>query len=280
MNNTYFASGSGDSSPCTFSVCKCSDDICQLRLNFDTFQTSSPYTASPTNDGNAAHPVAHSKTQCLDSQFQVYTDGPSPPTICGTNTGQHMIVDAADNCNTLTFTWRNSDAQNWNIQVMQIPCSAPWRPPEGCLQYFTGTTGTIQSYNYAGGFHLASQRYSNCIRTEKGFCSIEYSAVIAASDFSMSGTTADVVIDSPTCSTDYVLIDSGGTDANPDNIVADRYCGGLLGTTAGNNPAPVFTAVQPFLVTVVTDAQEEDTSGGAAVEKSAGFNLAYKQSTC
>ena len=47
---------------------------------------------------------------------------------------------------------------------MQISCNAAWKPAEGCLQYFTGTTGTIYSYNYDGSYHLVNQHYDNCIR--------------------------------------------------------------------------------------------------------------------
>ena len=66
------------------------------------------------------------------------------------------------------------------LQVMQISCNAPWKPAEGCLQYYTGdnifqsstiqltilpgTTGTIYSYNYDGSYHLVNQHYDNCIR--------------------------------------------------------------------------------------------------------------------
>jgi len=286
VNNTYFASSSSDSSPCTFTVCKCNDDICQLRLNFDTFQTSSPFTASPTSDGANPDPfVGHTKGQCLKSQFQVYTDGPSPPTICGTNTGYHMIVDAADNCNQLSFTWTSSETQSWNIQVMQIPCTAEWRPPEGCLQYFTGATGTIQSYNYAGKYHLASQKYSNCIRTEQGYCSIAYSAVITASDFSLSGTGTTSLVQAQACNTDYVLIDNAGAiDASTGNIAGDRFCGAQLNTATAGAGSTVFSQVQPFIVSLVTDAQEADippgATGGPAVEARGGINLAYAQTKC
>merc|ERR1711892_100473 len=273
INNTYFKSSSSDSSPCTFTVCKCRSDICQMRLNFDTFQTAQPFTASPTTDG-AANPIAHSKGQCQNSQFQVYSDGPSPPTICGTNTGQHMIVEAADICNTLTFSWTTTDTRSWDIQVMQIPCTAEWKPPEGCLQYFTGTTGTIQSYNNAGGFHLANQKYSNCIRTELGYCSIAYSAVITASDFSLSGPAAapTALLSATSCSMDYILISQGGTDATTANIVGDRFCGGMLSGIAAGAGATVYSAVQPFIVIVVTDGQEVDVGSGGAVEESSGFN--------
>ena len=32
-NNTYFVADGADSSPCSFKVCKASDDICQIRSN-------------------------------------------------------------------------------------------------------------------------------------------------------------------------------------------------------------------------------------------------------
>ena len=49
-----------------------------------------------------------------------------------------------------------------------------FRAPTDCVQYFTGTAGSVKSYNYAGGQILAGQRYNNCIRTEKGYCAIQW----------------------------------------------------------------------------------------------------------
>ena len=48
--------------------------------------------------------------------------------------------------------------------------------PNSCLQYYTGVSGTIRSFNYDGvnGRHLSNQDYSICIRTESSFCSISY----------------------------------------------------------------------------------------------------------
>ena len=43
-----------------------------------------------------------------------------------------------------------------------------FRAPTDCVQYFTGTSGSVLSYNHAGGQLLHSQVYNNCIRTEKG----------------------------------------------------------------------------------------------------------------
>ena len=56
------------------------------------------------------------------------------------------------------------------------------------MQYFTGVTGYIYSYNYAGGYHLANQKYTNCVRPEQGYCSIEFTPVNGK--FGMSGTDA------------------------------------------------------------------------------------------
>ena len=67
----------------------------------------------------------------------------------------------------MTMQWTSSSSRSWNIQIQQISCLSPWRPPDGCLQWFTGTSGYIQSFNYAGGMHLASQEYHSCIRTEQ-----------------------------------------------------------------------------------------------------------------
>ena len=68
-------------------------------------------------------------------------------------------------CNTLQLSWTSSDYQVWDILIRQIPCTAEYKPPDSCLQYFTGTSGTIYSYNYAGSQHLANQKYTNCIRS-------------------------------------------------------------------------------------------------------------------
>lgn len=48
---------------------------------------------------------------------------------------------------------------------------------DGCLQYYTGVSGKIKSYNYdpMTGLQLSNQDYSICIRSERNFCSIQYS---------------------------------------------------------------------------------------------------------
>jgi len=37
-----------------------------------------------------------------------------------------------------------------------------------CVQWFTGISDTIQSYNFQGGTQLAAQNYNICLRQEEG----------------------------------------------------------------------------------------------------------------
>lgn len=281
LNNTYFKSNEGDSSPCTFSVCKASTDICQIRLGFDTFDIMQPSTNKPGDDS------PNGRTQCQQAQFSANSAGPSPPVICGTNTGYHMILEARSDCNRLSFTWTSSTTRTWNIHILQISCSAIWKPPEGCLQHFTGVTGYIYSYNYAGGVHLANQQYSNCIRAERGYCSIGYTAV-TSTDFQLSLITPTA---SPTaignlgdsCSLDYITLFGGGEKVGA-STNQDRFCGSLL--VYSTSPATlttertVITNKMPFQVGVNFDGTELDEDSPAGTEWSKGFYLHYSLTIC
>ena len=60
-------------------------------------------------------------------------------------------------------------------------------PPLGCTQYFFGNTiGTVQSYNFDGGMHLADQAQNICVRQERGNCRICWTAT-SSIDFAVSG---------------------------------------------------------------------------------------------
>merc|ERR1712001_100514 len=45
-NCTYFEVTGANDGPCSAEICKCSDDICQIRLDFDTFVITGPQTSS------------------------------------------------------------------------------------------------------------------------------------------------------------------------------------------------------------------------------------------
>ena len=73
--------------------------------------------------------------------------------------------------------------------LLQIPCNTDYTPPDNCLQYFTGITGSIQSFNYNGaaGPHLADQDQRICIRPERGYCEISYATAAIDPGFGISG---------------------------------------------------------------------------------------------
>ena len=279
VNNTYFKSDGSETSPCQFEVCKCSSDVCQIRLGFDSFDILQPSTNLP---GDA---IPNQRTQCINAQFSASSDGPAAPIICGTNTGYHMLLEARDDCNKLTFTWTTTGTRTWNIHVMQIACTAKWKPPEGCLQYFTGTTGTISSYNYLGGTHLANQLYSNCIRAERGYCSISYTST-SDTNFQLSGQNPTTITPPATtylgdsCTTDYIIL-AGSGDAPDANTNYDRFCGAVLNLDSGSTAsATVYTNKMPFHVGVVFDGTELDAPPTTSTEYSKGFNLYYSQTAC
>merc|ERR1719330_2220907 len=150
---------------CSYTINKVSDDVCQLRLDFQTM--SGFYTGTSGACG-------------VDDFEAAGQTGKNPPTICGTNTGYHMYVEfgvTSTDTITLTNTYRSgglTTAKTFNILLRQISCTARWKAPTDCVQYFTGKSGSVKSYNFAGSQFLQSQIYNNCIRTEKGYCAIQW----------------------------------------------------------------------------------------------------------
>ena len=126
--------------------------------------------------------------------------------------------------------------------------------------------------------HLANQEYTNCIRTEQGYCSIEYTPV--GGKFGLSGTapTAIAYVGDP-CSQDYLVVAGGGSSAGATTNF-DRFCGSLFSTTNGDTSgATIYTNKQPFQVGLVTDGSELNTPSSTS-ESSVGFYIYYKQTGC
>ena len=72
---------------------------------------------------------------------------------------------------------------------MFFPTISSCRAPTDCTQYFTGVAGSVYSYSY--GQFLQAQYYTNCIRTEKGYCGIQWkqSSTTSPDPFGILGTT-------------------------------------------------------------------------------------------
>ncbi|XP_023335727.1 uncharacterized protein LOC111706993 [Eurytemora carolleeae] len=76
-------------------------------------------------------------------------------------------------------------SRGWDITMTQIVCPSTHAPPTGCTQYFTGTSGTIESFNFALKTHLSNLNYKICVRRERLYCTITWTAPT----FSWSGKT-------------------------------------------------------------------------------------------
>ena len=227
--------------------------------------------------------------------------GTSIPTLCGTLDGQHVIYTPITNfparlsvvLDTDTVT---SSSTSWRMKVLQYSCDSPVLAPEGCLQFFTGISGNVSSFNFKNEDnsnnetfpnHIADLNYNICLRRESGYCAVEWSTGSPYDQvglFSVSGdleTTPITASKGDTdCNTDYVVIPQGANSAEPDFQTRDRFCGQALGVCSASDCSsdstlgPVYTSVLPFTLGVVTDSDESSDN------KNRGFMLQYKQQPC
>ena len=63
---------------------------------------------------------------------------------------------------TIIHQFTGSDEERlYRYKVSQIECGGPTSPDRGCqMYYFGGPSGTIESYNFQGEFHLNNQMYT------------------------------------------------------------------------------------------------------------------------
>lgn len=203
-NCTYFDSSATPSAgACRAKICKLNSNICQIRLDFNSFVITGPSTSSLTGlgeyvggtEGSGGKALAVA-SQCQTDTFSV-TNQHSFPIICGTNTGYHAYFEAADECNSLDFQLGSAAfgvtsvaTRSWSIKITQLSCDFENLPPIGCTQWYYGsTTSTVYSYNWDGDLHLANQNQAICVRREAGYCKICWSQS-ASTDFSVSGNAA------------------------------------------------------------------------------------------
>merc|ERR1711971_1118690 len=179
---------------CNYRINKAQADVCSLRLDFLTFNTQAGNVALVT----AA--IGDSAGACRDT-FGVITNtngAGAAPVICGQNDGQHMYIDigpAPGATATIGFTFMALAAtRSWEIKVTQLECGNPMTPPDGCLQWHTGSAGQLTTFNFAGNaLHLADQNYNICIRQEMGMTCTVYTVCAAiagqGSPYSLSWLT-------------------------------------------------------------------------------------------
>ena len=165
------------------------DNICQIRLDLENFMLADPDISGVC------------RTDYMQVTGGVANSG-GIPTICGDNSGQHLIYSAIPNFPArLSVVVDNQVAlsRQWKIRITQYTCDSVERAPEGCLQYITGIsgqshlstvteitniyTGNVSSFNWklqdnfngqSFSNHLSNLRYNVCVRREEGYCSIEW----------------------------------------------------------------------------------------------------------
>jgi len=268
---------------CSYSVTRCQDDICQIRLDFTAVSLQQPVSGTSTTTAD-----------CSDTKLAI-TGGTSsnsifsnPPTLCGTLTGQHVYIDSgrASTAATLKFTLATSESNSWRIKVTQIECWNPTRAPEGCLQYYYGDTRhNVQSFNWDGtnscssGCIFDGQSYTVCYRPEKGMCGMQYnqesvSSSLESFDFrdeEAESTGQETGNADGECDAGYIQFH--GTEA----MVLDRWCGEAFNSqesaTTGGTMRAVFS--NPWQMQVVVEEQEDADEINAA-----GFSLIAQQLAC
>jgi len=281
IQNPNFPSAYGSTSTISWTVTKCAPSVCSIRFDFETFTT-----AGPTDSIDTAG--------CSDNL--VFTASPSgftTPELCGENAGQHVYVDIGLPSTAsvkLEFTFSTTVttiSRSWEIKVTQIECSSTSKPYDsGCLQYFTGTTGRLTSFNFAQSSsslyaHLASQNQNICIRQEAGFCCITYNVCSDTGSYTIENNAdADSVIGT-SCSSDFIEIPASTYSCGATQALNDRYCGQIFSVSDGAKETSDTTVVcscqSPFTVQFITNAA---TAEGTTTTANRGFCLEYKQVGC
>ncbi|XP_059089881.1 uncharacterized protein LOC131885754 [Tigriopus californicus] len=302
-NCTYLVQASTSTptaDPCTFTICKCSSNICRIRLDFTTFSIAGPTVGTASVGANTDTINGGAIGDCTSDSFSVTSPGNNgSPLICGFNTGQHMIVDSSALCHKASFGFSGTAvSRQFDIKVTQFACGDERGGPPGCLQYFTGNTGKFASFNFpttgtavtADVTHLSNQCYTMCFRQEMGKCAICYNTVITGDptdankqgSFGLSISSAAIAkaaVDLG-CSQDYLQIPGSGSDVgdaadafDPSTIPAilhERICGRFFGYTAAgtgalNNDESICSAQKPFRVVFKTDSDEALGAGTDAI---------------
>lgn len=283
--------------PCKYTICPMNKNICRIKYDMITFELASPMrptlTTDTTTDGGATG-------DCTRDTFAVSGGGASfkgSPTICGTNTGQHVFVDTDGvGCSMASFVFGGgSDTRQYDIKVYQYECTQEdLGGPMGCLQYHTGNMGTIASFNYPIGQttvsttttatapHLSNQDYSICFRRSKSKCALCFTPTLPATNplsFGLSvsaSTTAAQGQAGTNCATDFLQIPAAITKtiavdqlrSTTSTLTAatanfNKFCGRFFSITQGGTASVTMcTGIVPFRVRFVTDDTEAAGKSG------------------
>merc|ERR1712038_502857 len=205
-----------------------------------------------------------------------------PGELCGVLTGQHVYVDVntAGGAMAATININNDNTafnRVWKILVQRIACDSPDLPPAGCLQFFTGLSGMITSFNGArmGNAHqmIQNQQYRVCIKRGAGMCRVRYRG--AAGTFDSFALGEDAATGAAGEFNGKSGIGAQCTAADHTFITVQpigKICGGVL--------SPVKDQAKTGPVTSNEFGLTVTARNGLATAAATGFNLIYNQVAC
>ncbi|CAG0903987.1 unnamed protein product [Darwinula stevensoni] len=175
---------------CMFQLTVPHKDFCQVRLDFDNFELAEPNMP----DGTKAAKCRDDDSFVIEGGHEINPLNMDHVELCGNNTGQHLYVHLNKSAVPITFTLfvqADTTPYKWKIKTTMIDCTKESRlkAPSQCLQYYIGSEGTIQSFNYGSGSsnYLRNLDYQICINREFDKCGILYTAT----KFSLDSTNPD-----------------------------------------------------------------------------------------
>ncbi|XP_067633960.1 uncharacterized protein [Eurosta solidaginis] len=258
---------------CSYHINAYNNNVCQLRIDFSMIlaQPSLP-------DQNGLWYV-----QCTQDYFEV-----NDLKFCGSETAQHIYVPFNGTARIdlrIILLARNSSNKSllptpeWNMLITQLECQSQVRQkqiivdeakannllwtrssdisteddllvaPPSCLQYFPHTSGTILSFNYAGGagVYTGNLNYAICFRRqhETRMLNIQVHYFNLGAEYSRQkfyelDNYCRPQLHSEGLSEDYLLIPQAIIKNS--NINATYFCGNSIqgDTVISTNPGPLL----------------------------------------
>jgi len=243
-SNTPATDDGDENLSCTYTICPATTSIRRIRLELSAFQIADPFQpaedGSATNAGDASSSIGH----CVTDRLNVIGVGAAIPTICGFNTGQHMVADTDGiECVKAIFSFApgGGTSRNYRIHVLQFDQFNDMGGPAGCLQYFTGQMGIVNTFNWNGigaSTHLANQNYQVCVRQRIDACRICWAPVGVPGTDAIAGSFGISNSDSDGDEAVYNGVDDVcAYDATPAVITSQDFVIIRSGNAAGVNNA-------------------------------------------
>merc|ERR1711874_250704 len=292
-NCTYIEIMSPSAGKCTPQICPTTSNICQIRLELETFVITGPSTISTSvglflgGEGSAGGIAMGDKGTCKSDTFSI-TGASHIPVLCGTLTGEHLYIDADTDCNNLNFNFAQSAVgisnlatRSITIKALQLGCGNANLAPSGCAQYFFGTGGasTFKSFGYDGSSTDVQLSGIKATKTATGYVSVKDSMCCG---YGADGKGSSYGVD-------CLMIPGAVKGVAPYTAqAAISQCGAAGGlaysagvyktgsTTTGHKT--VCSSSVPFRIAFFSDAFEH--SGTADGINSYGFKLSYFQRSC